>query len=234
MFIAERSKLRGFTLIELLVVIAIIAILAAILFPVFAQAREKARQSTCQSNLKQLGMTATIYSQDWDGFLPVCIDNTYWQSPTTWVDTLGRNIEKGAHWVDWSANSQGTGWASGSKSIRSLFLCPSSRRVYSTGESYLGVSIGYNRRLGFNTGGGFGTGYGPRDLNKQEGTLIVLADVGLAGTSDPYRSFESANYFSANRHNGGANAFFADGHVKWYSQKEILGFAYNSNYFMPK
>ena len=61
---------RGFTLIELLVVIAIIAILAAILFPVFAQARAKARQSACLSNMKQLGTGLTMYAQDWDETLP--------------------------------------------------------------------------------------------------------------------------------------------------------------------
>jgi prepilin-type N-terminal cleavage/methylation domain-containing protein len=60
----------GFTLIELLVVIAIIAILAAILFPVFARAREKARQITCVSNLKQLGTAVSMYTQDYDEFLP--------------------------------------------------------------------------------------------------------------------------------------------------------------------
>ncbi|MDR3709861.1 MAG: DUF1559 domain-containing protein [Capsulimonadaceae bacterium] len=61
---------KGFTLIELLVVIAIIAILAAILFPVFATAREKARQTTCSSNLKQLGLALTQYVQDYDERMP--------------------------------------------------------------------------------------------------------------------------------------------------------------------
>jgi prepilin-type N-terminal cleavage/methylation domain-containing protein len=68
---ARRSTRRtGFTLIELLVVIAIIAILAAILFPVFAQAREKARQNTCISNFKQIGLAMLMYAQDWDEALP--------------------------------------------------------------------------------------------------------------------------------------------------------------------
>ncbi|MDH7568618.1 MAG: DUF1559 domain-containing protein [Armatimonadota bacterium] len=65
------SPRRGFTLIELLVVIAIIAILAAILFPVFARARENARKSACQSNLKQLGNGILMYAQDYDETLPM-------------------------------------------------------------------------------------------------------------------------------------------------------------------
>jgi len=63
-------RTRGFTLIELLVVIAIIAILAAILFPVFARAREKARSTACVNNLKQLGTAVAMYRSDYDGAMP--------------------------------------------------------------------------------------------------------------------------------------------------------------------
>ena len=71
-----RSK-YGFTLIELLVVIAIIAILAAILFPVFAQARAKAHQTQCLSNLKQIGLAFTVYANDYNEMLPNVINGTY-------------------------------------------------------------------------------------------------------------------------------------------------------------
>ncbi|HZP82048.1 MAG TPA: DUF1559 domain-containing protein [Chthonomonadaceae bacterium] len=76
-------KRSGFTLIELLVVIAIIAILAAILFPVFAQAREKARAITCLSNQKQIGTGLAMYVQDYDERFPIA---DYFNDPGTWAD----------------------------------------------------------------------------------------------------------------------------------------------------
>ena len=76
---AQICQRRGFTLIELLVVIAIIAILAAILFPVFAKAREKARQITCTSNEKQLGLAFLQYVQDYDETYPSTYCNGWGQ-----------------------------------------------------------------------------------------------------------------------------------------------------------
>ncbi len=75
---------RAFTLIELLVVIAIIAILAALIFPVFAQARAKARQAVCSSNLRQIGIAVAMYTQDCDGLYPYAVDPADWSTPQIW------------------------------------------------------------------------------------------------------------------------------------------------------
>jgi len=85
-------KSRAFTLIELLVVIAIIAILAAILFPVFAQARDKARQSACLSNAKQLGTAVMMYVQDYD-------ETYYWQAAWDECDDIGAGPWGNSYWT---------------------------------------------------------------------------------------------------------------------------------------
>src|SRR5690348_15344424 len=86
------SQRRAFTLIELLVVIAILAVLAAILFPVFAQARAKARQAACFSNLKQIGYALQMYLQDHDEHLPTCCS---WARVGTLQDLTGRCRQDG-------------------------------------------------------------------------------------------------------------------------------------------
>ena len=96
-------KRRGFTLIELLVVIAIIAILAAILFPVFAQAREKARQTTCVSNIRQLGMALALYRQDFDQRNPGTAEynhcpGSYAGSPPAWQNSVG-SVDTNSQWI---------------------------------------------------------------------------------------------------------------------------------------
>jgi prepilin-type N-terminal cleavage/methylation domain-containing protein/prepilin-type processing-associated H-X9-DG protein len=95
-------KSRGFTLIELLVVIAIIAILAAILFPVFARAREAARKATCISNLKQIALAAIMYAQDYDEVLPTATSTGFATShpiiPVSPQDPLSANVGSKEYW----------------------------------------------------------------------------------------------------------------------------------------
>jgi prepilin-type N-terminal cleavage/methylation domain-containing protein/prepilin-type processing-associated H-X9-DG protein len=104
----KRNHRRGFTLIELLVVIAVIAILTALLFPVLAQAREKARQTACLSNMKQMGLATTLYAQDWDEVPPPGIAVERFADPGTPANWLGAIVPY--------ARS------------RAIFVCPDSRK----------------------------------------------------------------------------------------------------------
>jgi len=123
---------KAFTLIELLVVIAIIAILAAILFPVFARAREEARKATCTSNLRQIGLAIGMYTQDYDEQYLVCnfSDNLTGFPPNTHFDGLGKPIYMVDLLAPYTKNRQ-------------VFLCPTMRgqanraKLYPTDYNYL-------------------------------------------------------------------------------------------------
>src|SRR5580765_859855 len=105
------GKPRGFTLIELLVVIAIIAILAAILFPVFAQAREKARAISCLSNVKQFGLGEAMYIQDYDETFPLAWGAEVnpppagqYEDPSSWWNEIYPYIKNGSSGTAYGSN----------------------------------------------------------------------------------------------------------------------------------
>jgi prepilin-type N-terminal cleavage/methylation domain-containing protein/prepilin-type processing-associated H-X9-DG protein len=112
---SRRSRHSAFTLIELLVVIAIIAILAAILFPVFAQAREKARQASCLNNLKQAGIGMMQYVQDYDGTYPHNAGNATVNNYPD-INSLGQVYPFNIHWQQ-QLYPYHKSWA--------IYLCPS-------------------------------------------------------------------------------------------------------------
>jgi prepilin-type N-terminal cleavage/methylation domain-containing protein/prepilin-type processing-associated H-X9-DG protein len=201
----RQPRNNGFTLIELLVVIAIIAILAAILFPVFSQAKEKARQATCASQLKQLALCVLMYAQDYDERLP-----TYRQSP---------GVPPGCYVMWWhQLEPYHKSW--------DLFVCPTSRAAISYGcninhaipctqpgftlsglakpaETHLMVDAAGDGNCnepndGIETGG-FACTYCPCCGNGCQ----WVAGNGTAVSA---------------RHSGGAIGGFADGHVKHYNQ----------------
>jgi prepilin-type N-terminal cleavage/methylation domain-containing protein/prepilin-type processing-associated H-X9-DG protein len=122
-FCPPKRPNRAFTLIELLVVIAIIAIIAAILFPVFAQAREKARQATCQSNLKQLGLAFLMYAEDYDETLPAA-PNFHFIIQNSNGSFSGQSALE-PYIKNHPAQSRGTVW-----------VCPDLAKYYSGGSSF--------------------------------------------------------------------------------------------------
>lgn len=215
---------RGFTLIELLVVIAIIAILAAILFPVFAKAREKARQSSCLNNLKQLSLGMIQYTQDYDERFAVF-------STGRMTGAYGSGPVPGAadfNWVPGWTQYQDT-W------INKIYPYVKNTQVYKCpsgphepiGCDYGMPDDGYTTIPAvakinlFNQTPPPGLGQFTRPA---ETMMITEKMVG----SNPQYVLMDQYYGAAPRHNEGANVAFVDGHAKWMklsnSSLEAYGF----------
>jgi len=209
-------RTRGFTLIELLVVIAIIAILAAILFPVFARAREKARQASCLSNCKQMGLATMMYCQDYDEKFPGASGaySAVAHVPRVVTGTPGA-LYTSMVWPDliypYVQNAQ-------------MFKCPSAPSE--------GLPYGWNIRMGYALG--YEGRTGPMYEGVAMATVKYVAETLLIADSDWTHSLDDHGFsnsymldytphvsrFIPARHNEGANLVFADGHAKWYQVPE--------------
>jgi len=234
---AQRS---AFTLIELLVVIAIIAILAAILFPVFARARENARRTSCLSNLKQMGLAAMQYTQDYDERYPSAYftdgsnmppDGYYWSGTTWfWPQTLYAYHKSTQLYYCPSAptkpvNSDGQPTPfSGNYGANALVF----RRV---GYSTLALSAIHNPAqtyLIMDSGGYRLYLEGASSIKSPAGSYWYLPGTGPGSAANLTRSgavFSGGaamdRDFATGRHFEGVNVTFADGHVKWLKSSVV-------------
>lgn len=223
----HRKNVRGFTLIELLVVIAIIAILAAILFPVFAQAREKARQAACLSNMKQIGTGLIMYCQDYDEMLP----GNAFTAPNNTAGDAGPNPTYPLGFMEPSA---GRNWARDTQPyIKNLQVlkCPNS-----VPRSSAGAGSAYEET---NLPGGGNTSYLLNGIISSRPLAAIPAPADIifvheykyiSRVSQVRPHPDGANYRQYNhqfydiQHSGGANILSCDGHAKW-QKKVSLKFA---------
>jgi prepilin-type N-terminal cleavage/methylation domain-containing protein/prepilin-type processing-associated H-X9-DG protein len=210
----QRSKARvGFTLIELLVVIAIIAILAAILFPVFAQAREKARTIACLSQAKQMGTALAMYAQDYDEALP----RVFTGGPPSrdWTTDLLPYIKTGN--IEADAQRVNAALAAARPDLFSaaqpFYQCPSK------GPSR--DSRGFRRGYGYNYWLALST---PVTLAAVTAPAECLAFGDVYGEVDRLFAFgyptTDPRFYPEARHSNGLNVTFVDGHAKWVNEKD--------------
>lgn len=232
-----RSGKRAFTLIELLVVIAIIAILAAILFPVFARARENARRASCMSNMKQLALGMMQYVQDYDErYAPNwnCLDKTS-TCPTDEGPILDTSQPGGIY--NASGGNGGTGKFRTWKDfifpyVKSLqvYVCPSGTTPLSTPDYGYSVAMGGYGSYNANNFGMTGApSFTPLAMSAvtRPSEIIMMSEYSTTYSyaQTPYNMASNANIPTndvVTMHLDGSNQVFADGHVKWWSRAMML------------
>jgi prepilin-type N-terminal cleavage/methylation domain-containing protein/prepilin-type processing-associated H-X9-DG protein len=221
-----RRNTDGFTLIELLVVIAIIAILAAILFPLFASAREKARQTACLSDQKQLGLAFLQYVQDYDETYPVIATSTdsswawriysYVKEPRAfWCpdDLRGLNAVNGYPNVSFGYN-KGVGAINGSYGTPFILNKLNAPAVTVLLFEAYGGTVGFSVTTSAQGGSPFGSGGGRAAADC--GSMPSWGDYSTGNIGNPARTCaEQDPHFPNGRHSGGSNFLLCDGHAKW-------------------